>query len=91
MEALSAPSRTIWVVRVDDDLYVRSVNGRTSDWFRGTQRRHQGRIRHTDAPVELTVEAGDDMVRIEVRDHDASLPGNGRVVSFELREASTAV
>ena len=79
------------MVRVDDDLYVRSVNGRTSDWFRGTQRRHQGRIRHTDAPVELTVDAGDDMVRIEVRDHDASLPGNGRVVSFELHEASTAV
>ena len=48
-------------------------------------------IRHTDAPVELTVDAGDDMVRIEVRDDDASLPGSGRVVSFELREASTAV
>jgi hypothetical protein len=30
------------------------------------------------------------MVRIEVRDDDASLPGSGRVVS-ELREASTAV
>ena len=26
---------TIWVVRLGDDLYVRSVNGRTSDWFRG--------------------------------------------------------
>jgi hypothetical protein len=25
----------IWVVRVGDDLYVRSVNGRTSTWFRG--------------------------------------------------------
>jgi hypothetical protein len=37
--------RTIWSVRVDDELYVRSVNGRTSDWFRGTQRRHEGRIR----------------------------------------------
>jgi signal transduction histidine kinase len=48
-------------------------------------------IRHTDAPVQLTVDAGDDMVRIEVRDDDASLPGSGRVVSFELREASTAV
>ena len=47
-------------------------------------------IRHTDAPVELTIDA-DDMVRIEVRDDDASLPGSGRVVSFELREASTAV
>jgi hypothetical protein len=33
----------------------------------------------------------DDMVRIEIRDDDASLPGSGRVVSFELREASTAV
>ncbi len=42
--ALGSP-RTIWVVRVDDDLFVRSVNGRTSDWFRGTQRRHEGRIR----------------------------------------------
>jgi hypothetical protein len=38
-------SRTIWVVRLDDRLYVRSVRGRTSDWFRGTQRRHQGLIR----------------------------------------------
>ena len=38
-------------------------------------------IRHTDAPVELTVDGGDDMVRIEVRD-DGSLPGSGRVVSF---------
>lgn len=35
---------TIWVVRVDDDLYVRSVNGRDSGWFRGTQVRHEGRI-----------------------------------------------
>ena len=28
---------TIWVVRLGDDLYVRSVNGRTAAWFRGTQ------------------------------------------------------
>ena len=25
---------TTWVVRHGDDLYVRSVNGRTSSWFR---------------------------------------------------------
>lgn len=36
---------TIWVVRVEDDLYVRSVNGPSSAWFRGTQLRHEGRIR----------------------------------------------
>ena len=35
---------TIWVVRLGDDLYVRSVNGRTSAWFRGTQVRHAGHI-----------------------------------------------
>ena len=36
--------RTIWVVRVGDDLYVRSVNGGGSDWFRGVVVRHEGRI-----------------------------------------------
>jgi len=37
-------SRTIWVVRIGDELYVRSVNGRTSDWFRGVETRHEGHI-----------------------------------------------
>ena len=32
------------MVRVGDDLYVRSVNGRGSDWFRGVLTRHEGRI-----------------------------------------------
>ena len=35
----------IWCVRLGDDLYVRSVNGRTSGWFRGVQTRHEGHIR----------------------------------------------
>ena len=37
--------RTIWVVRHGDDIYARSVNGPTSDWFRGTRVRHEGHIR----------------------------------------------
>lgn len=54
-------SRTIWVVRVGDDLYVRSVNGRTSDWFRGVQTRHEGRIQAGGIDKEATfveVDAG---------------------------------
>jgi hypothetical protein len=36
---------TMWVVRVGERLYVRSVKGRGGPWFRGTQTRHEGRIR----------------------------------------------
>src|SRR5256886_16595106 len=36
---------TIWVVRDGDSLYVRSVKGPSGAWFRGTQERHEGRIR----------------------------------------------
>ena len=36
---------TMWVVRDGDDVYVRSVNGRGSSWFRGVQARHEARIR----------------------------------------------
>lgn len=35
----------IWVVRVGDDLFVRSWRGRTGGWFRDTQVRHAGHIR----------------------------------------------
>lgn len=35
---------TIWVVRVGDDIYVRSAYERNAAWFRGTQLRHEGRI-----------------------------------------------
>ncbi len=46
----------IWVVRLGDDLYVRSVNGRTSGWFRGVQAQHQGRIWAGGIEKDVTVE-----------------------------------
>src|SRR2546427_5957927 len=53
---------TIWVVRDGDDLYVRSVNGRTAAWFRGTQVRHEGRIRAGGVEKDVTfVDVDDDM------------------------------
>jgi hypothetical protein len=36
---------TIWVVRLGDELYVRSWRGRTGAWFRAAQASHAGRIR----------------------------------------------
>jgi hypothetical protein len=35
---------TVWAVRHGDDLYARSVGGRSAHWFRGAQERHEGRI-----------------------------------------------
>jgi hypothetical protein len=35
---------TIWVVRDGDDLYVRSIHGRSGVWFRRAQVRNQGHI-----------------------------------------------
>ena len=35
--------RKVWVVRVGDDLYVRSVNGRGADWFRHVMAAGRGR------------------------------------------------
>lgn len=34
----------IWVVRVGDDLYVRSYRGRDGRWFRAAQATHEGHI-----------------------------------------------
>ena len=44
----------IWVVRLGDDLYVRSVNGRTAAWFRHTQVRHAGRIQAGGIDKDVT-------------------------------------
>jgi len=39
------PSTPIWIVRVGDDLYVRSYRGRRGSWFNHALQRHEGRIR----------------------------------------------
>ena len=46
--------RTIWVVRVGDDLYVRSMYGRGGGWFPGTQVRHQGHLRAGGVDKDVT-------------------------------------
>ncbi len=45
---------TIWVVRLGDDLYVRSVNGRDGAWFREAQQRHEGHIEAGGVDQDVT-------------------------------------
>jgi hypothetical protein len=86
---------TIWVVRLGDDLYVRSVNGRTSAWFRGTQARHEGHIRAGGVEKDVTfVEEADpnlnDQIdtayRTKYRRYAASIINS--IISPEARSAT---
>src|SRR5438034_9435306 len=53
---------TVWVVRHGEDLYVRSVRGRSGHWFRGVQERHEGRIRAGRVQKDVTFVDGDDAI-----------------------------
>ncbi len=86
---------TIWVVRLGDDLYVRSVYGRGSAWFRGTQTRHEGHIRAggVDKDVTFVEEVAPDIndqidaaYRTKYRRYAASIVNS--IVSPEARSAT---
>jgi hypothetical protein len=79
---------TIWVVRLGDDLFVRSVNGRTAAWFRGTQVRHVGRISSGGVERDVTfVDADDD---IDDRIDDAYRTKYGRYAANIVGSVLTA-
>jgi hypothetical protein len=54
------PATTIWVVRVGDDLYVRSYRGRGGGWFRSVLERPEGRIRAGGLTREVAFQEPDD-------------------------------
>ena len=52
---------TIWVVRHGDDLYVRSVNGRGSSWFRGAEARHEAHVEAGGVDKDVRLIETDDL------------------------------
>ena len=47
-------ARTVWIVRVGDQLYLRSVNGPDAAWYRLTRAFHQGRIEARGVARDVT-------------------------------------
>ena len=86
--------RTIWVVRVGDDLYVRSMYGRTGGWFPAIQVRHQGHIRAGGVDKDVTFADTDpdlnDQIDAAYRDKYRRYGPNiiGGVVNAEARAAT---
>ena len=62
------PYTTIWIVRVGDELYVRSWRGRSGVWFRRALQRHEGRIRAAGVERDVTLEEPDDSVHPAIHD-----------------------
>jgi hypothetical protein len=47
-------TRTVWIVRVSDQLYRRSVNGPDAAWYRLTRTLHRGRIEARGVARDVT-------------------------------------
>jgi hypothetical protein len=84
---------TIWVVRHGDDLYVRSVNGRTSSWFRSAQARHEAHIEAGGVENDVLLVETDDLndeidaaYRAKYRRYAESIVGS--IVSPNARAAT---
>jgi hypothetical protein len=85
--------RTIWVVRDGDDLYVRSVNGPDSAWYRGTRQRHRGRISAGGVEKDVDFVDADHGIDDEIDDaHRAkyghSRTGLDRIISAHARSTT---
>lgn len=88
---------TIWVVRLGDDLYVRSVYGPTSAWYRGTQVRRAGHIRAGGVDKDVTFvdvdshvnDQIDEAYRTKYRRYAASIINH--CVSPEARSATATI
>jgi hypothetical protein len=53
--ALTKPV-TIWAVRVEDEVYVRSVRGDAGGWYKAAEQRHEGRIEAGRTGVDVAFE-----------------------------------
>ncbi|MGD0292097.1 MAG: DUF2255 family protein [Candidatus Binataceae bacterium] len=85
---------TVWVIRVAAEVYVRSVNGRSSSWFRGAEVRHEGHVSvggiekeviFADADSELN-DAIDAAYRAKYRRYQARIVDS--IVSPDARSAT---
>ena len=81
-----SPPVTIWAVRHDDDVYVRSVNGPSATWYSAAQRRGAGWISSggVDRQVQFLGPEGevDDAIDSAYRDkYGASSSATQRIIA----------
>jgi hypothetical protein len=90
--SLRAPV-TIWVVRVGDEVYVRSVRGRSGSWFRSARDHHRARVTADGVERDVDVVESDERAdeidtayREKYRRYAANIVGS--VVTPQARAAT---
>ncbi len=83
----------VWVVRVGDDLYTRSVNGPDAAWFRGVQPQRHGQISvgAVTAAVDFVDAAGhvDDEIDAAYQAKYGRYPGPVRSITSDAARSTT--
>lgn len=76
------PWTTVWVVRVDDDLYIRSAYGESGGWYRHAMHTRGARVRARGVETDVTLHPTTDPVtndrvsrayEAKYRDHPTAL------------------
>jgi hypothetical protein len=57
---------TIWVVRVEEGVYVRSAYGTSAAWYRATKVRDKGHVEVANLRKDVTFEAADPAVADQI-------------------------
>lgn len=89
--SLASP-RIVWGVRVGDDVYIRSVKGKSGVWYQHTRASHAGHVTAGDVDADVAmadVASGDEIAdRIDAayRDKYSRYPGPvGSITADEAR------
>ncbi len=80
---------TIWIVRVGDDLYIRSYRGAAGGWYRDVQRTHTARIRAGRREHDVTLQDAPDIEPTTVDDAYRAKYGSSVYVDAMVTPAST--
>jgi len=78
-------SRIVWIVRVGDQLYLRSVNGPEAAWYRSTRSRHQGRLEARGKLCDVT------WVDIDAAEHPDIDPAIDAEYARKYRGSTSAI
>jgi hypothetical protein len=65
-DGTSRKSVTIWVVRVEEGIYVRSAYGTSAAWYRATKVRAEGHVEVANLRKDVTFEAADPAVADQI-------------------------